>query len=212
MNRQFLDALIAAGRESRSVALATELANGRQLLVDGASSEGELELDTAALEAVRQVLSSDRNTTLETPGGRVFVEVFSPPRRCFVVGAVHSGLGMVLVGMYVLRRLYHLEAHIELAHFDKMGKLLVVTTLTLAYLYFADQLTVWYGRIPDHTAVMYAMLTGPFAPAWWPMMAIATSSREITASCVTHSYSDSGYRGRKPVPSESTVQVRWGAA
>jgi Ni/Fe-hydrogenase subunit HybB-like protein len=90
----------------------------------------------------------------------------------FVVGAVHSGLGMVLVGMYVLRRLYHLEAYIELAHFDKMGKLLVVTTLTLAYLYFADQLTVWYGRIPDHTAVMYAMLTGPFAPAWWPMIAM----------------------------------------
>ena len=95
MNRQLLDALIAAGRESRSVALATELASGRQLLVDGASSEGELELDTAALDAVRQVLSSDRNTTLETPGGRVFVEVFSPPRRCFVVGAVHIAQPLV---------------------------------------------------------------------------------------------------------------------
>src|SRR5439155_2426997 len=82
----------------------------------------------------------------------------------FVVGAVHSGLGMVVIGMYVLRRVYRLEAYIEPRHFDKMGKLLVVTTLTLAYLYFADQLTVWYGKIPDHTAVMYSMLTGPFAP------------------------------------------------
>src|ERR1043165_5933365 len=41
-----------------------------------------------------------------------------------------------------------------------------------------------------------------------PMIAIATSSFEITASCVTHSYSDSGYNGRRPVPSLITVHVR----
>ena len=46
------------------------------------------------------------------------------------------------------RRVYHLEEYIRMEHFDKMGKLLVVTTLTLAYLYFADQLTVWYAKIP----------------------------------------------------------------
>ena len=50
----------------------------------------------------------------------------------FVVGAVHSGLGMVVIAMYVLRRTYHLENYIRLEHFDKMGKLLVVTTLTLS--------------------------------------------------------------------------------
>jgi len=88
----------------------------------------------------------------------------------FVVGAVHSGLGMVVIGLYVLRRVYHLEAYIRLEHFDKMGKLLVVTTLTLAYLYFADQLTVWYGKVPAENHVMYSMLTGPFAQAWWTML------------------------------------------
>ena len=88
----------------------------------------------------------------------------------FVVGAVHSGLGMVVIALYVLRRVYHLEEYIRLEHFDKMGKLLVVTTLTLAYLYFADQLTVWYAKIPAENHVMYSMLTGPFAPAWWTMI------------------------------------------
>jgi xanthine dehydrogenase accessory factor len=95
MKRRLLDAVIAAGRESRSVALATELASGHQMLVDGAFAEGELALDTAALAAVREALRSDRNTTLETPAGRVFVEVFSPPRRCFVVGAVHIAQPLV---------------------------------------------------------------------------------------------------------------------
>ena len=88
----------------------------------------------------------------------------------FVVGAVHSGLGMVVIAMYVLRRTYHLENYIRLEHFDKMGKLLVVTTLTLAYLYFADLLTTWYGKIPAENHVMYSMLSGPFAPAWWTMI------------------------------------------
>jgi xanthine dehydrogenase accessory factor len=34
-------------------------------------------------------LRADRNRSIETPAGRVFVEVFSPPRRCVVIGAVH---------------------------------------------------------------------------------------------------------------------------
>jgi molybdopterin-containing oxidoreductase family membrane subunit len=90
----------------------------------------------------------------------------------FVVGAVHSGLGMVAVGLYVVRRTYRLESYIRPEHFDKLGKLLVVTTLTLAYLYFADQLTVWYGRIPDEMAILHSLVTGPYAVPFWTMIAL----------------------------------------
>jgi len=95
MKGRILDAVIAAGRESRSIALATDLATGRQLLVDEASAEGDLTLNAAALAEVREALHSDRNMTLETSEGRIFVEVFSPPRRCFVVGAVHIAQPLV---------------------------------------------------------------------------------------------------------------------
>jgi xanthine dehydrogenase accessory factor len=95
MKGRTLDAVIAAGRESRSLALATDLATGRQLLVDDDAAEGELALNAAALAEVRQALHSDRNLTLETSEGRIFVEVFSPPRRCFVVGAVHIAQPLV---------------------------------------------------------------------------------------------------------------------
>jgi xanthine dehydrogenase accessory factor len=95
MKKQFLDAILAAGREGRSVALATDLASGRQLLLDRERSAGDLELDAAALAAVRRALAADRTMTLETAAGRVFVEVFSPPRRCFVVGAVHIAQPLV---------------------------------------------------------------------------------------------------------------------
>jgi xanthine dehydrogenase accessory factor len=95
MKGRFLDAVIAAGRDHRSVALATELKNGRQLLLDGDRTEGELVLDEAAIGAMREALRADRNRTLDTAAGRVFVEVFSPPRRCFVVGAVHIAQPLV---------------------------------------------------------------------------------------------------------------------
>jgi xanthine dehydrogenase accessory factor len=95
MKRQFLDAIVAAGRDSRSVALATDLASGRQMLVDEGSAEGDLNLDAVTLESIRAALRSDRNTTLDTRYGRIFVEVFSPLRRCFVVGAVHIAQPLV---------------------------------------------------------------------------------------------------------------------
>ncbi|MGH7229951.1 MAG: NrfD/PsrC family molybdoenzyme membrane anchor subunit [Nitrospiraceae bacterium] len=94
--------------------------------------------------------------------------IFAP---YFVVGAVHSGVGMVAIGLYVLRKVYHLEDYIRLEHFDKMGKLMLVTTLSLAYLYFAEQLTVWYGKIPDHMAVLDSLLTGAYAFPFWTMVA-----------------------------------------
>ena len=89
MKAKYLDAVIAAGREARSVALATELKSGAQLLLDGTRFDGELALDEAQRAAMREALRADRNLTLDTAAGRVFVQVFSPPRRCFVIGAVH---------------------------------------------------------------------------------------------------------------------------
>jgi xanthine dehydrogenase accessory factor len=44
---------------------------------------------------MREALRADRNITLDTAEGRVFVQVFSPPRRCFVIGAVHIAQPLV---------------------------------------------------------------------------------------------------------------------
>ncbi len=95
MKGRILDRVVAAAREHRSTALATDIVTGRQLLLDGAGAEGDLALDDAALGTMREALRTDRNRTIETPAGRVFVEVFSPPRRCFVVGAVHIAQPLV---------------------------------------------------------------------------------------------------------------------
>jgi len=88
--------------------------------------------------------------------------IFAP---FFVVGAVHSGMGFVVMGLYVVRKVYRLEAYIRREHFDKMGKLILVTTLLWGYLYFVEKLVHWYGQEPAEMAVMQAQFYGPYA--WW---------------------------------------------
>lgn len=95
MKGRFLDAVIAAGREARSVVLAIELKSGRQLLLSEGRAEGDLALEEGGLAAMREALHADRNRLIEGPDGRVFIQVFSPPRRCFVVGAVHIAQPLV---------------------------------------------------------------------------------------------------------------------
>jgi xanthine dehydrogenase accessory factor len=95
MKSRYIDAVIAANRAGRSVALATELGRGAQFYIDDEMAEGELALDAASVSAMREALRNDRNITLDTPEGRVFVQVFSPPRRCFVIGAVHIAQPLV---------------------------------------------------------------------------------------------------------------------
>ena len=89
MKGRILDHVVAAARDHRSVALATDLATGRQLLLDGDQVEGDLALDDPALDRVREAWHGGRNRTIETAAGAVFLEVLTPPHRCFIVGAVH---------------------------------------------------------------------------------------------------------------------------
>jgi xanthine dehydrogenase accessory factor len=89
MKGRILDRVVAAGREHRSVALATDLATGRQLLLEGGHAEGDLALEGDALDKAREAWRAGRNRTVETSVGPVFVEVLTPPHRCFIIGAVH---------------------------------------------------------------------------------------------------------------------------
>lgn len=95
MRRSYIESVLAANRAGRSVALATELKSGLQALLDGDTRDGDLTLDAAALSAIREATRVGRNVSLDTAQGRVFVQVFAPSRRCFVIGAVHIAQPLV---------------------------------------------------------------------------------------------------------------------
>lgn len=98
MKRAILDELLAARKTGRPVALATNLRSGQQLLIYGGETKGDLCLDVDMLVAAGDALKSDRNITLNTPAGDVFVQVHNPPPRLFVVGAVHIAQPLARMG------------------------------------------------------------------------------------------------------------------
>jgi xanthine dehydrogenase accessory factor len=89
MKLQYIERAVAASRAGKPAAIATNLKSGEQSLIEGAEVTGNLKLDGAIQEGVRKALSDDRSMTVESTAGPVFIEVFNPPLRCFIVGAVH---------------------------------------------------------------------------------------------------------------------------
>ena len=89
MKLPLLEKALAASRSGRAAVLATNLKNGLQTFIEATETAGDLTLDAAVLAAIRKAVTEDRNTTIETPDGPVFVEVFNPRLRMVIVGAVH---------------------------------------------------------------------------------------------------------------------------
>jgi xanthine dehydrogenase accessory factor len=89
MKLQYLERAVAASRTGKPAAIATNLTSGLQSLIEGNDVTGNLKIDGDIETGVKKALSEDRSTTIETPAGPVFIEVFNPPLRCFIVGAVH---------------------------------------------------------------------------------------------------------------------------
>ena len=65
----------------------------------------------------------------------------------FVIAAVFSGTGLLIILMWIFRKVYHLEEYITKRHFVNVGVLLTVIAAFYGYFTFSDYLTKWYGSI-----------------------------------------------------------------
>ena len=65
----------------------------------------------------------------------------------FVIAAVYSGTGVLIIIMFLFRRMYHLENYIKKQHFVNIAVLLFIIGAFYGYFTFADYLTKWYGSV-----------------------------------------------------------------
>jgi xanthine dehydrogenase accessory factor len=102
----FLDRLVAAHATRRRIALVTDLSCGRQAVFADGATEGDLELDDATVGRIHEALIHDRSTMLEMPAGALFIEIWNPPLRLAIVGAVHIAQALApiaaLAGLQVM--------------------------------------------------------------------------------------------------------------
>jgi Ni/Fe-hydrogenase subunit HybB-like protein len=88
----------------------------------------------------------------------------------FVVGALFSGTGAVIIALYILRKTMHLDYFLRAEHFNGMGKLMLILSFTWAYFYFNDYLVPWYGQEPAEKAINQLLTHGYAAPFWYLML------------------------------------------
>jgi xanthine dehydrogenase accessory factor len=90
-----VERLLAAREGGRPACLVRFLRTGEVALVIGGELVVGPELPDGVLDAIREAHRRDRSTTIETADGPLFLQVFNPPLRLIVVGAVHIAQALV---------------------------------------------------------------------------------------------------------------------
>jgi Ni/Fe-hydrogenase subunit HybB-like protein len=85
----------------------------------------------------------------------------------FVIGAVHSGVGAMVLVMALLRRAFHLETYITPEHFDAMGRLQIAVALGWIFFWLVDFFFGIFAREPVELRVWELRLLT------WPNSALA---------------------------------------
>ena len=89
MQASTLAALQEARAKRRAVTLATRLSDAAETLVHRDAANGALASDAAVVAAARRAMEIGRSETVEIGGDKFFLNVYVPPQRLIIVGAVH---------------------------------------------------------------------------------------------------------------------------
>ncbi|WP_025899148.1 XdhC family protein [Sneathiella glossodoripedis] len=85
MKLEQIQELQIARSQKKQVALATNLTSGESSILYPFDTNDKSQL----VDAARRALIQDRPTEIETEDGPVFINIFNPPLRMLIVGAVH---------------------------------------------------------------------------------------------------------------------------
>jgi molybdopterin-containing oxidoreductase family membrane subunit len=123
-------------------------------------------LATPLVVSVHSIVSLDFAVSI-LPGWHT--TIFPP---YFVAGAIYSGFAMVLVLTIPIRYFYGLQDFITDRHLQNMAKIMLATGLIVAYGYAMETFTAWYSASPQEEYMIHNRWYGPYAPAFWSLIAI----------------------------------------
>lgn len=89
MKAETLAALQEARTKRRAVTLATRLSDAAEALVYRDDAKGELAGDAAIIAAAQRAMDIGKSETVDLGGTKIFLNVYVPPPRLIIVGAVH---------------------------------------------------------------------------------------------------------------------------
>jgi molybdopterin-containing oxidoreductase family membrane subunit len=75
-----------------------------------------------------------------------------------VMSSLQTGLALIIVTMYVLRRWGGMEEYLTWDYFWSISKLLLTTSLLWFYLWISEFMIFWYGRLPGQINVLEVVM------------------------------------------------------
>jgi molybdopterin-containing oxidoreductase family membrane subunit len=88
----------------------------------------------------------------------------------FVAGAIYAGFAMVLTLAIPLRKAYGLEDFITMRHIENMAKVMLATSLVVAYGYMTEAFMAWYSGNTFERFMMWNRAMGPSAWSYWALI------------------------------------------
>jgi Ni/Fe-hydrogenase subunit HybB-like protein len=121
-------------------------------------------LATPLVLSVHSVVSWDFAVSI-VPGWHT--TIFAP---YFVAGAILSGVAMVVTISVPIRKIFRLEAYLTDLHFDRMAKLLLLTSCIVGFAYSMEYFMAWYSGELFERDVFWDRVFGEYWWAGWSMI------------------------------------------
>jgi Ni/Fe-hydrogenase subunit HybB-like protein len=121
-------------------------------------------LATPLVLSVHSVVSWDFAVSI-VPGWHT--TIFAP---YFVAGAILSGVAMVVTLMVPVHKIFRLGAYFTPLHYDRLAKLLLLTSIIVGYAYGMEYFMAWYSGELYERDVFWDRVTGDYWWAGWSMI------------------------------------------
>jgi Ni/Fe-hydrogenase subunit HybB-like protein len=85
--------------------------------------------------------------------------IFAP---YFIIAGLYSGTGVIIVAMYIIRRVFHLEKYIRKMHFIGAGIVLLIFALLFGYFTFSEYFPRWFSDKASDARLMDSLFNRYF--------------------------------------------------
>ncbi|MDX1619344.1 MAG: NrfD/PsrC family molybdoenzyme membrane anchor subunit [Nitriliruptorales bacterium] len=90
----------------------------------------------------------------------------------FVVGAIYSGVAIVIVAAVVYRKVYGLQQWMSERSIRSLAYIMVALGALYGYLFFSEVTTEGYVGSEEAQTLLYGLLLGEYAPLTWAFVAL----------------------------------------
>jgi molybdopterin-containing oxidoreductase family membrane subunit len=80
----------------------------------------------------------------------------------FIIAGIYSGMAVIIISMYLIRKYYHLESYIRKVHFKGAGIILLVVSMLYGYFTFSEYFTRWFSHKIHDTDLLDTLFTRYF--------------------------------------------------